>query len=187
MSLVVHPKKIDLGCGPRKKEGYWGVDLVAFPGVDQVVDLRQSPWPWKDSSVDEAFSSHFIEHLTNWYGRWERVTFFNELYRVMIPNGKVTLVFPHWSSNRAHGDPTHAPDLISELTFYYLDPAWREKEAPHTDIAHNPNGYSCNWHCQWGYGMHPTLLPRSQEYRQHAMEWYKEAIVDMHVTMTARK
>jgi hypothetical protein len=130
--------------------------------------------------------SHFIEHLTNFDDRWERVKFFNELWRVTKNGGTCTLIFPHWASNRYYGDPTHCEPL-SELTFYYLDPEWRGKEAPHTDIKYNPNGYSCNWHCQWGYGMHPSLQSRSQEYRQHALEWYRDSILDMHVTMTAKK
>ena len=32
-------------------------------GVDFVVDLRQ-PWPWRDGTVEEAFCSHVVEHLT---------------------------------------------------------------------------------------------------------------------------
>jgi hypothetical protein len=94
--------KLDFGCGPNKREGFQGVDSIAFPGVDFVVDLRQR-WPWEDNSVAEAHASHFIEHLT----AMERVHFANELYRVLKPGGKCTVIVPHWGSCRAYGDPTH--------------------------------------------------------------------------------
>lgn len=180
------PIKLDIGCGSRKQSGHIGVDLIKFDGVDVVFDLRKSPWPWDDNSVDSAHCSHFLEHLTNQNKRWERVTFFNELWRVMKPEGQCTLIVPHWASNRFYGDPTHCEPL-SEMAFYYLDPTWREREAPHTDARWNPQGYNCHWSCTWGYGMHPEILVRNAEYQRFAMTWYKEACVDMHCTMTAKK
>ena len=71
--------KLDIGCGKNKAPGFHGVDSLDFEGVDTVLDVRQTPWPWEDNSVDEVHSSHFVEHLTN----PERVKFWNELYRVM--------------------------------------------------------------------------------------------------------
>ena len=180
------PKKLDLGCGPGKKEGFYGVDRIAFPGVDLVLDFGKGSWPWADNSIEEAHSSHTLEHLTNLQEKWERVTFFNELYRVMKPGGKCSLTIPHWASNRYYGDPTHK-EPFSEMGFYYLDKNWRAQNAPHTDIQHNPNGYSCHWRCEWGYSMHQSLLARNDEYRQFAMQNYKESCQDIIATMTAIK
>ncbi len=60
--------KLDIGCGKNKTKSndqfpFTGVDVLAFDGVDLVLDVRQTPWPWADESVDEVFSSHFLEHL----------------------------------------------------------------------------------------------------------------------------
>jgi len=178
--------KLDLGCGPNPTEGFTGVDLIAFNDKVQAVDLRQGQWPWADNSVSEARASHFLEHLTNLDGRWERVIFFNELFRVMVPGGQCTLIIPHWNSNRYYGDPTHK-EPFSEMGFYYLDPNWRATNAPHSDIKHNPNGYNCHWGCTWGYSMHQALQVRNVEYQQYAMQWYKEACTDIICTMTAMK
>jgi hypothetical protein len=178
--------KLDLGCGPNPKEGYVGVDSIAFNEKVQVFDLRTGPWPWEDNSVSEANCSHFLEHLTNLDGKWERVRFFNELYRIMVPGGQCTLIFPHWASNRFYGDPTHK-EPISEMAFYYLDPNWRKVNAPHTDIEHNPNGYSCYWNCTWNYTLHPEVAIREQKYQQYAMTFYKEACQDFVMTITANK
>ena len=168
--------KLDLGCGPNKKEGFTGVDSRAFDGkVDVVHDLTKK-WPWKDASVEEAHCSHFLEHL-NAEGR---IHFVNELYRVLIPGAKCQVIVPHWASNRAYGDLTHQWPPVSEMWFYYLDKSWRAANAPHNDF------YTCDFLCTWGYSMHPGLAPRNTDYQQHALQFWKEAAQDMICTMTKR-
>lgn len=174
--------KLDFGCGPNKKEGFLGVDSIAFPGVDFIQDVTQTPWQWEDSSVDEAYASHFLEHLTNLENRWERVKFFNELYRILKPGGKVTLIFPHWASNRYYGDPTHK-EPFSEMGFFYLSKAWRDVNAPHADIQYNPNGYACNFAATWGYNLRGDLISRNAEYQQYALTNFKEAAQDIIATL----
>jgi hypothetical protein len=174
-------RKLDIGCGKNKKEGFIGIDQYKMDGVDVVMDVRNR-WPYDDDSVDEVHSSHFIEHLTG----QERVFFFNELYRVLKPGCKATIITPHWASNRAYGDFTHAWPPVSEMSFYYLSKKWRETDAPHTDIRWNPKGYSCDLECAWGYGMRPDLVTRNSEYQQFAMANYKEACMDTHCTMTKK-
>ena len=178
--------KLDLGCGPNPKEGFIGVDSIAFNDKVKQFDLGSSEWPWADNSVEESYCSHFLEHLTNLDDKWERVNFFNELYRVTIAGGKCHLVIPHWCSNRYYGDPTHK-EPFSEMGFYYLDPNWRVGNAPHADIKNNPNGYSCHWNCTWGYAMHESLHARNSEYQQFAIQFYKEACQDIICTMVANK
>jgi SAM-dependent methyltransferase len=173
--------KLDIGCGKNKRPGFVGVDQYQMDGVDVVMDVREK-WPYDDNSVDEVHSSHFIEHLTG----AERVKFYNEMYRVMKPGAKATIVTPHWASNRAYGDPTHQWPPVSEMSFYYLSKGWRETQAPHTDSQWNPDGYSCNFEATWGYGLHPSLLVRNQEYQQFAVANYKESCQDTHTTLTKR-
>src|SRR6266550_1709464 len=108
--------KIDLGCGTKKQDGHIGLDKIRFPGVDHVLDIGKAKWPFKAGTVDEAFTSHFVEHL----GSVERIHFVNELFRVLKVGGKCTLIVPHWSSSRAYGDPTHQWPPVGEFWFYYL-------------------------------------------------------------------
>ena len=163
--------RLDLGCGKNKKEGFHGVDSLEFEGVDTVLDLTQTPWPWEDDSVEEVHCSHFIEHLT-----WpERVKFFNELYRVMKKDAKAAIILPHWNSSRYYGDPTHK-EPFSEFAFYYLSKNWRKDNAPHV-------GYECDFQATWGYSLNPALISRNQEYQQYAMSWFKEAVTDIHATL----
>ncbi len=180
------------------------VDALSFPGVDVVVDLVEpiyahlperfesledcferkiegyKPWPWEDGTVDEVHCSHFLEHLD----QMERVHFWNELYRVLKPGAKTTIITPHWASMRAYGDPTHKWPAICEFFWYYLKKDWRMVNAPHTDSSNVPWGFCCNFDCVWGYSLDPATSLRNQEYQQFAATYYVEARQDMICTAT---
>jgi SAM-dependent methyltransferase len=176
------PIRLDLGCGPRKKDGFLGIDQYAMPGVDHVVNLGRDRLPFDDGTVEEVYSSHFLEHLT----QFERCHILNELYRVMKPGAKATIITPHWSSERAYGDPTHQWPAMSGFFFYYLSRDWREQSAPHSDTKYLPQGYNCDFEAVWGYSLHPTLSVRNAEYQQFAINNYREAVQDIHATLTRR-
>jgi hypothetical protein len=246
------PIRLDLGCCGAKRqpapgEPPWlGVDRIAFPGVDVVCDLAEpvytpipdgfewmtdvferkivgyKPWPFVDNSVTEVHASHFVEHLDN----VQRVHFVNELYRVLIPGGKATIIVPHLASCRAYGDPTHKWSPLGEFWPYYLSREWRlgaTKEcpgclggkrvnpglpalqvtqpcpqcggkgqlvvgpnAPHTDQQFWKFGFNANFEAVWGYSPHPQIALRNQEAQQFAFQFYREAIQDMHCTLTKK-
>jgi Methyltransferase domain len=175
--------KLNLGSGPNKMEGFINVDSCQFDNVDVVCNLGNDPWPWEDGSVDEVLCSHMVEHLT----AAQRIHFVNELYRVLDLKGKATIITPHWASCRAYGDLTHQWPPVSEFWFYYLKKEWRMANAPHNDKEHNPDGYSCDFDAVWGYGMNQSIVTRNAEHQQFAMNNYKEAITDIHATLTKRK
>lgn len=191
--------RLDLGCGKNRKQGFIGVDAIAFEGVDQVLNLVEreapkpykydgaatawagmqlpfKPWPWADGSVEEVHSSHFLEHLTG----EERVHFFNELYRVMIPGGKATISVPHWSSERAYGDPTHKWPPVVFFSLYYLDKAWREVNAPHC-------GYTCDFPmATGGNNIDPAWTTRTPEVQRFAQTHYINVSHDLIFTVTKK-
>ncbi|MDX2253278.1 MAG: methyltransferase domain-containing protein [Nitrospira sp.] len=166
------PIKIDIGCGPNKREGFIGVDVLPFGGkVDVVMDVRKTPWPWKDGEVEEVHCSHFLEHLSG----PERIEFFNELYRVMKTGAKMTIVVPHWSSGRAYGDPTHKWPPVVEFSFYYLSKEWRATNAPHV-------GFKCDFEVTWGYAIAGAWNVKSQEAQAFAVNHYREVAQDLTAT-----
>jgi hypothetical protein len=171
--------KIDLGCGKNKREGFLGVDQYKMDGVDIVLNIGEDIWPWGDGTVEEIHASHFLEHLT----QKQRAHVMNEAYRVMKEGGKATIITPHWASNRAYGDITHAWPPVAEMFFYYLSQEWRDTQAPHTDKKWNPDGFNCNFAATWGYSFSPELGSRSQDYVQFALANYKEAASDLHATL----
>lgn len=172
---VAHLLKLDFGCGPHPREGFEGVDVRPFDGkVTHVVDLRTAPWPWADNSVEAAHASHVVEHFT----APERITFVNELYRVLVPGGQCTVITPHWASCRAYGDLTHQWPPVSEFWFYYLNPEWRASNAPHNDQ------YRCHFDATWGYAMREDLHVKHLDVQQFALQNYKEAALDLMATLT---
>lgn len=182
--------RLDIGCGSRKKEGFLGVDQFPMEGVDVVLNVAErlpdgsyKPWPWADNSVDEIHSSHFVEHLDHNRHNPERVHFYNEAFRVMKEGAKMSIIVPHWASNRAYGDFTHADKPVSEMSFYYLKQSWRDTNAPHTDKKWNPAGYACNFDATWGYSFSPELGARHPDHVQFALQNYKEAALDTHATL----
>lgn len=178
---IVEPIKLDIGCGKNKKEGFIGVDSIAFDGVDIVANLTEH-WPWEDDSVEEINMSHVMEHFT----AKERVFVVNEMYRVMKVGAKASVATPYWCSNRAYGDFTHQWPPVSEMWYYYLSKEWRKVNAPHNDIEYNPDGYSCDFDCTWGYTLHQQIIPKSQEAQVYALTFYKEAAQDLLSTMVKK-
>lgn len=185
MNAVINSEpllKLDLGCGKNKKAGFLGVDRRKFPEIDVVADLLD-PWPWGQSTVEEINMSHVLEHFDG----SERVHIFNELHRVLIPGGKALIITPHWASNRAYGDFTHAWPPVSEMLYYYVSKSWRDVNAPDNDIEWNPKGYTCDFDVTWGYGMRQDLMARNTEYQMFALGNYKEAAQDLIATLTCKK
>jgi ubiquinone/menaquinone biosynthesis C-methylase UbiE len=168
--------KVDIGCGKQKKEGFIGVDIIPFEGVDVVMDAGKDKWPWEDGSVDEVYCSHVVEHFT----AEQRVHFVNELHRVLKTKGTALIITPHWASQRAYGDLTHQWPPVSEMWFFYLNKEWRESQAPHNQM------YTCDFDTTWGYGVDPAIQSRNQEYQQYAAQWFKNALTDTIATLTKR-
>ncbi len=116
--------RLNLGCSDDRRAGFVGVDRVAGPGVDQVVDLNQC-WPWEDSSVDEIYAHDVFEHLT---GRWAvsgKVWAMCEAYRVLKPGGILDLAVPSvcLADGRvnpgAFADPTHVSFWTLDDRYYF--------------------------------------------------------------------
>jgi SAM-dependent methyltransferase len=199
--------KLDLGCGVFKRPGFLGIDRRRFEGVDGVTDLTQKRWVFEDptlggvdllpvssggymlpdNSVAEAFCSHFLEHLEHNQRQPERVRFMNELWRVLVPGGNATIITPHWASNRAYGDFTHADKPVSEMFYPYINREWRRRNAPDNDAEFNPDGYVCDFDAQIGHAMNSAIKNKSVEEREFAIAWYKEAVDDLHAKLTALK
>jgi len=94
--------KLDLGCGPVQYGEYIGIDERDF-GQPIVWDLTQGI-PLPDQSVDEIITFfHFLEHVP----QDKIVDLWQEMYRVLIPKGKITIRVPHADDTRYAFIPAH--------------------------------------------------------------------------------
>lgn len=145
MSRPPVTRKLDLACGQRPRDGYEGVDI--WPGAQHVVNLQEYPWPFADESVAELHCSHYIEHIPMGYIRVINAAsgaaycmtelalghpdtkdtlfaFFDECWRILVPDGWLHIVVPCHRSDRAFQDPTHRR-FITANTFAYMSQDWR--------------------------------------------------------------
>jgi ubiquinone/menaquinone biosynthesis C-methylase UbiE len=115
--------KIDLGCGPNKKEGFKGMDILPFSGVDYIVDLEKGFSFISDYSVDEFYTSHFLEHVQ------DLELILSEIYRTLKPDGICTVIVPHFSNPYYYSDYTHKRffGLYSFNYFTSLETGFRRK------------------------------------------------------------
>jgi len=165
------PLRLDLGSGPRPKDGFKGVDIV--PGVtDFEWNLcGGTRWPWDDNSVDELHSSHFIEHIDAWslnlaeaHQKPHRIDalyyFLDEAFRIAKPGAVFTVIWPALQSVRAFQDPTHRRFIPAESTIYWSIDGRKAMGQEHL-------GVKCNWvgNCQ------PTISqdPETEEDKQMAL------------------
>jgi ubiquinone/menaquinone biosynthesis C-methylase UbiE len=87
--------KIDIGCGPNKKEGCLGIDCTKFDNVDYVLDVTKERLPLDDRSAGYIYSSHFFEHIKS------PNLIFPEISRVATDGATLEIWTPYAYSNDA--------------------------------------------------------------------------------------
>lgn len=109
-------KKLNLGSGQFKKNGYINVDNNASTKPDIIHDLESFPYPFKDNEFDIIEADHALEHLSQ---PWRVM---RELRRIAKPNAKITITVPHFSRGFSHADHKCGFDVSFPL---YFDPAFK--------------------------------------------------------------
>ena len=80
--------RLHIGAGPIAIPGWTNVDIVQYPGVDVVLDVRE-PWPFRDVSF--VFAEHFLEHLS----LSEGLAFLRACRNALAPGGVLRLSTPN--------------------------------------------------------------------------------------------
>lgn len=88
--------KIEIGGGgPTKARGDGWVNVDRCATADVRVEFETEWLPFADSTVDEVYSSHCLEHVRNLPHLVAEIT------RVCKPGAKIELRTPHWGSEMA--------------------------------------------------------------------------------------
>ncbi len=82
-------RKVEIGCGKKRRPGYECCDVRNLPGVDHVCEADNLPFP--DSSIEEIYSRHLVEHLTlkeflKTLSEWNRVLKIGGTLYIVCPN-----------------------------------------------------------------------------------------------------
>jgi hypothetical protein len=109
--------RLNLGSGQRPRPGFYNVDCLPLAGVDIVADLNEPLQALPDNSVDEIYSKHTLEHITQF------LPLLGEIHRVARPQARIEVVVPHFSSPYTFSDPTHVRFFGLYTFFYFCDAA----------------------------------------------------------------
>lgn len=111
--------KLNVGCGSTKGQpGFINCDYMPGPNVDRVFDATKH-WPFDNNSVSVVTSYHMLEHITDWQ------TFFQEMWRVLIPGGRVSLQLPYGPSADGFAELGHLRYWMP-TSFCCLQPGYAE-------------------------------------------------------------
>lgn len=114
--------RLNLGAGGPDSGGRYSVDHLELPGVDIIADLNGPLDLLPDNSVSEIVTSHTLEHVANF------MPLMHEFHRLVVPEGKIQIIVPHFSSALGYSDPTHVRFFGLYTMYYFVD----EKDQPPT-------------------------------------------------------
>jgi hypothetical protein len=99
------PKRLNLGCGLKKIEGFVNVDISPTVKPDQIVDLNKFPWPFADNEFDHIVAKDILEHLGDTSSDFIKAI--KEMYRISHNGAIWEVQAPHWRCDIAIDDPDH--------------------------------------------------------------------------------
>ena len=116
---------LELGCGNSKLfTNSIAIDIVNLPGVDIVCDLNIGLGFIPDNSVDEIYSSHFLEHLN------DPGNMLCEVMRILKPGGKKEFKVPHFSNPYFYSDYTHHNHFGIYSMSYFSSSKYFKRQVP---------------------------------------------------------
>lgn len=126
--------RLDLGCGPHRRPGYLGLDLLLEKNLDIIGDAHNLPI--REKVIEEIISTKVFEHLNNPYqcfSECKRVTKEGSKIIISVPNIHTLRRFLRWAvkgkiSVGAHIYCWGLPEIIKlgnrhdlEYRFHYFD------------------------------------------------------------------
>lgn len=135
-NIPVETDKVDIGCGGKKKPGYFGIDkhyvadntnlIYNLEDISSIVQL-----PFATSSIRHIHCSHVLEHLSN------TIEIINEMHRMLHPDGWLELTVPHAVSWSGIASPFHKKYFVPETFRFYFASDMREdllKDDPEMEL-----------------------------------------------------
>jgi hypothetical protein len=109
-------KRLNMGCGYLKLDGYINADISTRVKPDMIVDFSKSRWDqFEDNEFSHIVAKDILEHLP---GDFCNVV--KEMYRISKNGAIWELQFPHHRCDHAVNDPTHVR-FLTQSTFQMFD------------------------------------------------------------------
>lgn len=109
-----HPlnMRLNLGCGNKKLHGYVNIDQSEYCNPDLLLNLENTPYPFKSSSVDEIIMNSVLEHFPSQPDDFFRIL--KEIYRIMKDQALLRILCPHPFHRWQIVDFTHQKPIDKE-------------------------------------------------------------------------
>ena len=127
-------KKLNLGAGECKKDGYINVDWQDLTKPDVKHNLNVYPYPFEENTFDLIEAFHILEHLDKPFETMK------ELHRILKPGGLLIIKVPHFSRGFTHAEHTHGFDITFPL---YFNPAFTK--SGYTGTSFKLNKMRLDW------------------------------------------
>jgi hypothetical protein len=111
-------KKLNMGCGFKKLNDHWNVDVESKCNPDEVLDFEKTPWPYEDNFFEKITADNILEHL----GQDPKIftNVIKEMYRVSADQAEWFINVPHHRCDLFWDDYTHVRPLTAK-TFRMFD------------------------------------------------------------------
>lgn len=143
--------------------------------IDILTDIKnpqQFPWPYKDNSVKEITCAGVFEFIP---GKL-RGEFMDEVYRVLIPDGKIAISVVYWNTARGIQDFRYEWPPLSEQSFLYFNKGWR-------DVNKLDLGIKANFSFTYGYTPEAETAARNDESRNFYIKRYTNCVDALHLML----
>jgi SAM-dependent methyltransferase len=152
------PRRLNLGCGLKKRPDAFNVDLRPAVEPDLVWDLERRPYPLPRGHFETIWALDVVEHLTDIQG------FLEEAHALLEPGGVLEITTPHFSCANSFTDPTHRHHLGYFSFDYFTDASpWSFYSGVRFEIAERilvfPAGRVSGRISRWA-NRHPALYER---------------------------
>lgn len=108
-------RKLNIGCGAFKIDGFLNLDADPRAQPDVVYDLNNPPYPFPSGAFEVIEANHILEHLDDPFAVME------ELHRLLALGGLLIIRVPHFSRGFTHAEHKRGFDV----TFpYYFNPSF---------------------------------------------------------------
>jgi len=85
-------KKLNLGCGSNKLEGFINIDAEKSCKPDLIWDFATKSLPYRSNSIDEIVLFHCIEHIK----KSLHYPLILEFWRLLKPKGRLLISYPEF-------------------------------------------------------------------------------------------
>ena len=129
-------KKLNLGSGDKKIDGFLNVDKFDTFKPDIVHDLETFPYPFNDNEIDEIKLIHVLEHIGQSPDIF--IEIIKQLYRICCDQAIIHISVPHPRHDDFLADPTHVRPITTlglRLFDLELNKQWQKIGAANTPMA----------------------------------------------------